>query len=347
MVCCDLELAKKMIDHSILYISDYFIDLRCHVDLAFNQISNNNSNDLWLKMINKINSFEMECIKNERIFIRQNSECKQNDNESSSSSSLNLIKNEEKRIFQNRSILFLEKVKLNRLYWSEIFNETDSFKLVIINDDYLSSSDFIINSHQTMISNESIKIKCLKQKLLQSKNDQIIELNLSLKDNLKEINLKMDIFNLNKIEYESINELAFNGFECLESIDLSNNSIKIIPTNLFKSNLHYLKQLNLSYNSIELIQFETFINLDKLTILRLNNNKLKTMISLIGLKCLKELYLYSNRIEFVDSEIFKENNQLEILSLASNRINLFDHQLLKNLNIKTTFDIKNGIQFIK
>jgi len=290
MVCCDLELAKKMIDHSILYISDYFIDLRCHVDLAFNQISNNNSNDLWLKMINKINSFEMECIKNERIFIRQNSECKQNDNESSSSS-LNLIKNEEKRIFQNRSILFLEKVK----------------------------------------SNESIKIKCLKQKLLQSKNDQIIELNLSLKDNLKEINLKMNIFNLNKIEYESINELAFNGFECLESIDLSNNSIKIIPTNLFKSNLHYLKQLNLSYNSIELIQFETFINLDKLTILRLNNNKLKTMISLIGLKCLKELYLYSNRIEFVDSEIFKENNQLEILSLASNRINLFDHQLLKEI----------------
>lgn len=331
MVCCELELAKKMIDHSILYISDYFIDLRSHVDLAFVQILSNNNNDLWLKMINKINSFEMECIKNERIFIRQNSECKQNDNDESSSSSLNLIKNEEKRIFQNRSILFLEKLKLNRLYWSEIFNETDSFKLVIINDDYLSSSDFIVNSHQTMITNESIKIECLKQKLIKSKNDQIIELNLSLKDNLKEIILKMNIFNLNKIEYESINELAFNGFECLESIDLSNNSIKIIPTNLFKSNLHYLKQLNLSYNSIEIIQFETFINLDKLTILRLNNNKLKTMISLIGLKSLKELYLYSNRIEFVDSKIFKENNQLEILSLASNRINLFDHQLLKEI----------------
>ena len=206
----------------------------------------------------------------------------------------------------------------------------------------------------TNLTNECIKLKTLKEKLerIDSKNDSIVEIKLEL-ESLKKLFLSRNIFDeaSTQIEYTSIHCDAFQGMNRLEKIDLTNNSISHLASNIFHEGLVHLEELKLGYNKITCIDEEAFQHLKNLKRLYLQNNRLVSLCvdQFKGLSKLKEIYLYSNQMASIENDTFRGLIHLEKLSLASNRLtflhlNIFQGLLkLKYLDLRfnkiTTFDV--------
>lgn len=154
----DLELKldqlKQIAEIPKLFITNYFIDLKSQVDLTFVKLrqidSTNDSTNtvIWLQIINKINDYEILClkqIKKKDLFIIETLEqlnlieTKLNDGTNSLDLIEQLIQTEEfnfkKFLFINRTILFLFKDKCKS---SSLFNANEVVKLILIMDDYIT-----------------------------------------------------------------------------------------------------------------------------------------------------------------------------------------------------------------
>ena len=140
-----LEELKTITQMPRLYLSKYFTDLRTQVDLDYaaisinKDISNENreqSNKLWTEMIDKINQFEQECLRNipKNGFQTINLERINRKN-------LKLIEkvtNElQKQLFLDQTILYLSKDKCKN---------TELFKNSKFNNILLHLKDVFINS---------------------------------------------------------------------------------------------------------------------------------------------------------------------------------------------------------
>lgn len=105
------------------YLSSYFADLKQKVDVKFVKEKINNrgfSNSKWASVIEKISTFETECLNN----------LKNKNFEITSKDSLEkdvLISEFNKFVFSNKSILFIDKSKSYKI--------KNSFKVVIIHDE--------------------------------------------------------------------------------------------------------------------------------------------------------------------------------------------------------------------
>jgi len=110
------------------------------------------------------------------------------------------------------------------------------------------------------LTHEDIKLKTLKEKLLKnsSKNDFIVEIKLDL-ESLTKLLLCRGIFDEAsiQIEYTSIHSDAFQGMNCLQKIDLTNNAITHLDNRIFHEGLVHLEELKLGYNAFE--KFKTIV----------------------------------------------------------------------------------------
>ncbi len=104
-------------NHPKLYLNNYFIELRHHIDLSYaKQMFNENDNSqkemlkkVWIKSIEKVNLFEKNCLKSKKNSIDLQS------------------------LFLNRSISVLEK-------------DINSIKLLIITDEFVSDIECLLNN---------------------------------------------------------------------------------------------------------------------------------------------------------------------------------------------------------
>jgi len=140
---------------------------------------------------------------------------------------------------------------------------------------------------------------------------------------LKKLNVDVDINNLlnltklnlsNKNLNEIPEEIAI--LKNLQSLDISNNSFKSLPSVLLGLNL---KSINIKNNALSSLD-NKMGTLDNLEVLDISFNKFQEFPSLLfSLKKLKELYISSNEIVWLPDEL-EELNTLELLDISNNKI---------------------------
>ncbi|OWF45852.1 G-protein coupled receptor GRL101 [Mizuhopecten yessoensis] len=129
-----------------------------------------------------------------------------------------------------------------------------------------------------------------------------------------------------QISHSNIRELAvksriFNGFNSLEYLDLSSNSITKIHRNIF-SKMTSLTTLFLNRNPLIDIDIEAFSGLKSLTNLQLANlNKTKLKSGIFSrLQSLKVLNLSSSGINYMGSRLFQDLDNLVTLDIQNNHL---------------------------
>jgi Leucine-rich repeat (LRR) protein len=112
----------------------------------------------------------------------------------------------------------------------------------------------------------------------------------------------------------------FVGIGAVETLDLSNNLLTVLPNDLFKP-LTNIIEINLRENRLTIISFDEFSNNQQLRKLDLRFNNIKTIqhIQYSGRFSIKELLLFSNELTDI-SELCKLSN-LKTLDLSSNQVN--------------------------
>ncbi|XP_055377442.1 leucine-rich repeat-containing protein 15-like [Condylostylus longicornis] len=123
----------------------------------------------------------------------------------------------------------------------------------------------------------------------------------------------------------------------LEFLYLSNNKLKSIENNVFKS-LPNLKYLWLSNNQIEKINEFAFDDMDNLLFLELSNNEITELSDLLfqNIPKLTSLFLSKNKITTLQEGLFDNNTNLYQLNIDNNNILTIDENIfkeVKNLNV--------------
>jgi len=155
------EHLKFLFECPRLFLSNFFNDLKAEIDSSF-ALKEQSINDKeiltenWTNIIKRVEEFELECFrakkKNEfqKEFQQEMSELisliasdlirKKADNVLDDLISQNILKIE-KELFLNKTIVYLDESKMERNIFDEIDLETTAGKLLIINDQYLSSNE--------------------------------------------------------------------------------------------------------------------------------------------------------------------------------------------------------------
>lgn len=145
-----LDNLKTICDLPRLYLANYFADLRTQVDLCFAQSSGEDSKEVWQKMIEKIESFENECLKKvtETDFSDTNNRLNELEAQLTIKNylkeQLDQLELEEYKIlsklFSGQTIFFLDSNKHKTIFFA-------TPKLVIIQNEYITRPglDYIRN----------------------------------------------------------------------------------------------------------------------------------------------------------------------------------------------------------
>ncbi|CAF1040330.1 unnamed protein product [Brachionus calyciflorus] len=154
---------------------------------------------------------------------------------------------------------------------------------------------------------------------------------------------KTGILQLRGFKLYKIPPEVFTVTQFLRNLDLSNNRLNIITSNLF-INAKILKNLNLSNNRIESISTEIGYCL-KLESLDLSHNILTCLPKGIEqLKNLKKINLSNNQLDTIPSEL-GHLAQLDFIDLSQNKIEKIDDNV-QNLNCIELNLNENRIRFI-
>lgn len=183
----------------------------------------------------------------------------------------------------------------------------------------------------------------------------------------------LSFLNLANNRITNIPESAFSKIINVEEINLTNNSISIIPFNLFKGTeldtlkLDYnpLKSFNIYSDSLEslslahcnLTVFDKNIskNLTSLSFLDLSGNQIEVLPidTFEPLKQLETLDLSDNKLVALDDDIFVENSRLDKIVLSNNQLTKLPnfqtkaktfqtyHFLCKNCGLKSASGLEN------
>lgn len=152
---------------------------------------------------------------------------------------------------------------------------------------------------------------------LSNQNLPCLPLLLCLFKNLRELNL-LETHAHTYLHLES-SRYVLSHLKNLENLDLSNNSLKNLPENIF-DDLTKLSELDLSDNSIKVIQNGIFGKLENLTELFLSYNDLSAIEenAFDGLIQLTKLHLNNNNLEKLSHGLFKNLSQIHTISLYQN-----------------------------
>ncbi|XP_045499120.1 toll-like receptor 7 [Colias croceus] len=148
---------------------------------------------------------------------------------------------------------------------------------------------------------------------------------------------------------------TFNGLRELQSLDLGENNLKVIPSDVFCP-LDNLQKLNLTHNkikNIDRIGLGNNCGLDILS-LDLSYNELKTLnedSEIAALRRLQELRLQNNNISDISSEIFNGLISLRVLNISHNNLQFIPEGTFANtkelreiyLNDNQLFELGRGV----
>ena len=131
---------------------------------------------------------------------------------------------------------------------------------------------------------------------------------------------KVEVLHLNNNRIEALRETSFTGFEQVQELDLSSNSISDLGNAFF--NLSDLRYLNLSGNRLTGVFGRDFDRLDKLVSLVLSRNRLTELGvgCFAGLRSLQDLQMTGNKLVSVPEGIFSRMAALRTLDLDENQI---------------------------
>jgi Leucine-rich repeat (LRR) protein len=318
-ITSDLNKLKQICQIPKLYLANYFSDLRRDIDLEFSkklQI-NNHELSIWNSMIDKINSFEQECISNINLNAKQQEFIQTLDSIHDSIQKNDSNHDEKKKLIQNEEINILKY-----LFKNKSIAYTNN-KLIIISDAFIFDT-----SNEKVLNNSLIKlIQLKKEKEKKPINEYILEINLNL-NKLKDLELRF-------YETHELTENLFDGLINLKELVLSTNNINHIGPNAFRilGNLTVLFLINNKISELNANALEGLVNLKELY---LNENELKKINknAFKGLDNLKKLDLSYNRLSELNPRLFEGLNNLKELSLSRNcleYIHLNAFQCIDNL----------------
>ncbi|KAI5643666.1 leucine rich repeat domain-containing protein [Phthorimaea operculella] len=160
--------------------------------------------------------------------------------------------------------------------------------------------------------------------------------------------LELNLENLVKIRVSnsSIVNLAnvyYHGTTSVDSIEVSHNLIKTIPSLMFDAFSIKLRHLNLSHNAIEKIETSSFEGLNNLYTLDLSfNNIAEIGQSFVPLSSLKVLYLQNNNLTSIRATDLSALKHLEKLNLSYNVLNNIEDDTFTALNNLQEVDLSNN-----
>ncbi len=361
-----IETLKSMQKYPKFYIANFFSDLKKEIDLVFALKLTEKLK--YIELINRIESLENDLYKKSKPFNTFNKEIQfieQQINDynldiNEKNKSLDEIKYQiEKKLFSNKSILFMKNYK----YWNYNQWEEKTF-LIIINDEYLRNSVFLSDQLQ-YFDREKLIAHFLREKLCEtdltdtiflclnieiisktsikifSKRVQYIDQNafkglknlnsINFSNNqLKEIHpstfnglINLEVINFWNNEITRLHSSTFNGLINLKEIYFDNNQIKEIPFNTFNETIN-LMNIYFRHNQIKELHSSLFNGLTSLKEINFNSNQIKKIPSLSGLISLKRINFCKNKLKEIQENAFNGLNSLEFIDLADNQIDLFD-----------------------
>ncbi|XP_072051453.1 uncharacterized protein [Amphiura filiformis] len=153
--------------------------------------------------------------------------------------------------------------------------------------------------------------------------------------------------NPNKLKaFTGPNHCSVLSLLALKVLDLSNNAIDKVPSDLFLATTN-LSSLDVSKNSLEIIPFNAFKNLRELIYLNSSKNSLSSLPSFKTQAELKVLDLSENRLQNLTFESFIGLDNLQSLFLSNNQVLELPNQVFHHLQMLVSLNISNnGIQEI-
>ena len=144
-------------------------------------------------------------------------------------------------------------------------------------------------------------------------------------NNLKRLNLSFN-------QFKQVLNNWFNVIDdyCLETVDLSANSIFFIDYSFFQT-LPNLKFVNISKNQLSYLNIDLFENLELLTDLNLSDNRVRFLKNNVfkDLQSLQILKLDSNSISAIEAGTFDYVVHLRVLSLNNNYLTELPENVFK------------------
>jgi len=310
----EIEELRKMLNIPKLYLSNYFSDIKSKIDLHYAKTFESDK-ETWVQLIEKVEVYENEFLRKFKLNDQLKAELSEEIEEIRTRINEANFKEIENMTEKLKRILLTDKtfllMNLTNLHKKDEKDPNIRLALVYANK-YLNEEKIekLKEEDNSVITNESIKLKKLREFILQS--DQML--------------IKLD-------------------FKIINSIDLSKNfkdsltNKNIITSDLFKDFIG-LEFLSLANNSINSIESNTFQGLKNLKYLFLNNNQLKEINDAIftGLINLKSLNISKNKISTIKFENFKDLVNLQQLNLSNN--NLVTNNEFSTQRPNSTTDIK-------
>jgi len=343
----DLNKIKDLVELPSLYLSNYFSELKNDVDKDFaskqlklqnDDCKKKNLNALWQEMIEKIESFEKNCIETSYDLETHKTRINEIETMLTNAELINLDEIEE--MIENEEINLLEILFKKKTI---LFSKNKEL-LIILNDEFISKASLKKDFENFVLDNQMVKIKIMKKQAPLIR-ENICEFSL-------ELNKKLNLGNFRQIR--EIKENSFYGLNNLQSLSFYKNEITEIKENLFKG-LNNLQDLNLNFNRITEIKEDSFnglknlqrlyLNYNQITEIRENSfNKLNNLQKLClggnriteikensfnGLSNLQQLYLYGNQITKIERNSFNGLNNLKELDLTDNKMANLSKSFLK------------------
>jgi Leucine-rich repeat (LRR) protein len=349
-----IEDLKHILQYPRLYLANYFEQFRNRIDLLavqrclnednkeFKKLLNKN----WVLIIEKINLFELKCFQKvktnkfnkdlteETLEIIKQAE--KNDQEQQNLD--NQIKKLETFLFQNQTLLFLEKKDCNLI---DLFTKMDmatSFgKLIIIKNKFFSKSDlqFLSNDYINSFISYSTVTNDLIEKIVLEKNFQKIQTNNQI-DEFNVDNFAIDRLEFNFKRVKEINETVFFGLINLTKISFKNNQISSLDPKIFNG-LYNLKKIIMKQNRIKHLDSNLFKNLVNLAVIDFSYNKISHLDKKIfnDLSNLVFIDFKSNHLKLLDECIFIDLNILNTVNLSHNELGYLDRNKFKGISHNT------------
>ncbi|XP_063698193.1 leucine-rich repeat-containing protein 70-like [Culicoides brevitarsis] len=191
-------------------------------------------------------------------------------------------------------------------------NATISYDCLSMNSEHCSLTNINFNkTEETLIFNSNIREEVFRVTVSKS------SISVLTSDFCKSFR-NTEIFKLQSIALEKINENALESCEKLSNFDAMKNYLRYLDEKTFKSNKN-LEYLFLSTNKLRCLPVKIFH----------------------GLKNLKELYLSYNNLRFLHPETFSGLTDLRLLSLQSNELLEFDaSEVVRHLSKLNTIHLK-------
>ncbi len=365
------EELNQMIQTPIVFLANYFIDLKTQVDLEYSLKLN--EKDKYLEIINQIELFEQNVYKNLKSksinnkFNKEIQSLEEQLNDSNINETfilLDELKYEfEKILFSNKSILFTNdlfcQIKHDSIHLiSPAWPNKQSLKFAfIINDEYLRKST--IYSESFYLTREKLIDYFFKKCIFTMKkiDSNIVNIDICILNenkviihgkHIKEIHPKtfVGLTSLTEIylhgnQIKKIDSSTFNGLINLKIINLKNNKIKELHSDTF-SGLICLEIIDFSRNQIVNIDPKIFESLKRLQEINFHDNKIKVFhFNLLNdLKCLKKLKFSNNKIEQIQTNSFKDLTSIEFIDFSHNEIIKLDENMFNGLNCLINIDFR-------